>query len=79
VCNEMPLLGRRSNVVDKVETWYPRRREVPRNFLETVVGNTRRQRETKAAADVMASGNVDKDLLDALQVRLSSFVITQAF
>lgn len=59
----------RANAYDhQVETWYPRRKEVPRNFLETVVGNTRRQRQTKHAADAVASGSVDDDLRRALQV-----------
>jgi transcription initiation factor TFIID subunit 1, fungi type len=51
-----------------VETWYPRRRDVPRNFLDSVVGDTQRQRENKAVADVVAASNVEDDLSKTLSV-----------
>lgn len=52
-----------------VETWYPRRREVPRSFLESVVGGTQKQQEDKTAAEAVASGNVEDDLRQALKGR----------
>lgn len=52
-----------------VETVYPRKKEVPRGFLEAVVGDTRRQVESRRVEAVVSSGNVEHDLLLALEVR----------
>jgi hypothetical protein len=54
-----------------VETWYPRRRDVPRNFLDSVVGDTQRQRENKAVADVVAASSVEDDLSRTLNVSVT--------
>jgi hypothetical protein len=53
-------------MISVVETWYPRRRDVPRNFLDSVVGDTQRQQQSKAAADVVASSNIEDDLSKTL-------------
>jgi hypothetical protein len=51
-----------------VETLYPRKKEVPRGFLEAVVGDTKRQVESKRVEEVVSSGSVELDLRRALQV-----------
>ncbi|KAJ8496131.1 hypothetical protein ONZ45_g12574 [Pleurotus djamor] len=51
-----------------VETVYPRRKEVTKGFLESVVGTSKRQEETKRTQEV-SSGNVENDLWKALQER----------
>ncbi|KAF8078829.1 TAF1 transcription initiation factor TFIID subunit TAF1 [Lyophyllum atratum] len=52
-----------------VETVYPRKKELPRGFLDTVVGDTKRQVESKRVEDVVSSGSVEVDLRRALQAR----------
>jgi transcription initiation factor TFIID subunit 1, fungi type len=75
VCKHaLGLLTARLTYSYLVETWYPRRREIPRNFLEAVVGDTQKRQEDQTAAEAVASGSVDDDLRRALQVRLSCFV-----
>jgi hypothetical protein len=51
-----------------VETVYPRKREVPRAFLDSVVGDTRRQVESKRVEEVVSAGSVEVDLWRALEV-----------
>jgi transcription initiation factor TFIID subunit 1, fungi type len=51
-----------------VETVYPRKKEVPKGFLDTVVGDTKRQVENKLVEDVVSSGSVELDLRRALEV-----------
>lgn len=51
-----------------VETVYPRKREPPKAFLESIVGDTQRQVENKQAEDIVASGSVEQDLRKALEV-----------
>lgn len=51
-----------------VETVYPRKKEVPKGFLDTVVGDTKRQVENKLVEDVVSSGSVEVDLRRALEV-----------
>jgi hypothetical protein len=51
-----------------VETVYPRKKEVPKGFLDTVVGDTKRQVESKLVEDVVSSGSVELDLRRALEV-----------
>jgi hypothetical protein len=53
---------------DTVETVYPRKREVPKGFLEAVVGDTRRQVESRRVEEVVSSGSVEHDLRLALEV-----------
>ncbi|KAF8224254.1 atypical/TAF1 protein kinase [Tricholoma matsutake] len=50
-----------------VETVYPRKKEVPKGFLDTVVGDTKRQVENKLVEDVVSSGSVEVDLRRALE------------
>lgn len=52
-----------------VESVYPRKKDVPRNFLQTIVGDAERQVESKRVEQVVASGDVESDLRRALQVR----------
>ena len=52
-----------------VESVYPRKKEVPKNFLQTIVGDTERRVESKRVEQVVASGDVEHDLRRALQVR----------
>jgi hypothetical protein len=57
-----------------VETVYPRKKEVPKGFLDAVVGDTKRQVESKRVKDVISSGSVELDLRQALEVR-TQFVL----
>ncbi|RDB29477.1 putative transcription initiation factor TFIID subunit [Hypsizygus marmoreus] len=52
-----------------VETVYPRKKEVPKGFLDAVVGDTKRQVENKRVEDVVSSGSVELDLRRALEAR----------
>lgn len=51
-----------------METVYPRKKEIPKGFLDAVVGDTKRQVESKRVEDVVASGSVESDLRRALEV-----------
>jgi len=53
-----------------VETVYPRKKEVPKGFLEVVVGDTKRQVESRRVEEVVSSGSVEHDLRLALEVRI---------
>lgn len=50
------------------ETYYPRRKDVPKAFLEAIVGETERQVENQRVEQVVSSGNVEQDLRQALEV-----------
>lgn len=50
------------------ESIYPRKRDIPRGFLDTVVGDTKRQVENKRVEEVMSAGSIEHDLLRALEV-----------
>ena len=52
-----------------METNYPRKRETIKNFLESVVGDTRREVENKRVEEVVSARNVESDLRQALEVR----------
>ncbi|KNZ74154.1 Putative transcription initiation factor TFIID 111 kDa subunit [Termitomyces sp. J132] len=52
-----------------VETVYSRKREVPKGFLDAVVGDTKRQVENKRVEDVVSAGSVELDLRRALESR----------
>ncbi|KAG2023004.1 atypical/TAF1 protein kinase [Coprinopsis cinerea AmutBmut pab1-1] len=52
----------------QVETVYPRKRDVPRSFLESVVGDAR-SNANKRVEEVVAAGNVELDLRRALEER----------
>lgn len=51
-----------------VETVYPRKKEIPKGFLDAVVGDTKRQVESKRVEDVVSSGSVELDLRRAIEV-----------
>ncbi|TBU49318.1 hypothetical protein BD309DRAFT_882680 [Dichomitus squalens] len=51
-----------------VESVYPRKKDVPKNFLQAIVGDTERQVESKRVEQVVAAGDVESDLRRALQV-----------
>ena len=55
------------------ETVYPRQREPPKGYLETIVADSERQVENKRVEQVVASGSVEQDLRNALEV--GSFII----
>ncbi len=55
---------------ETVEIVYPRKRENPRGFLDAIVGDTKRQVESKRVEEVVASGNVEAELRKALEVCL---------
>ncbi|KZT30726.1 TAF1 transcription initiation factor TFIID subunit TAF1 [Neolentinus lepideus HHB14362 ss-1] len=55
-----------------VEPVYPRKREVPKNFLRSIVGDAERQAESQRADEVVAAGNIDYDLQNALEDRATS-------
>ncbi|KAI1793162.1 hypothetical protein LXA43DRAFT_285247 [Ganoderma leucocontextum] len=52
-----------------MESVYPRKKDVPKNFLQTIVGDAERQVESKRVEQVVASGDVESDLRRALQAR----------
>lgn len=56
-----------------VETNYPRKKETIKNFLESVVGDTRREVENKRVEEVVSARNVESDLRQALEVRPIAF------
>ncbi|KAF8632973.1 hypothetical protein AX15_001570 [Amanita polypyramis BW_CC] len=58
----------------QLETNYPRKKETIRNFLESVVGDTRREVEYKRVEEVVSAGNVESDLRQALEERFKSNV-----
>ena len=53
-----------------VESVYPRKKDVHKNFLQTIMGDAERQVESKRVEQVVASGDVESDLRRALQVRV---------
>ena len=54
-----------------MESVYPKKRDIPKNFLDGVVGDTKRQVENERVEEVVSSGSIDHDLRVALEVRLS--------
>ncbi|KAH9913336.1 atypical/TAF1 protein kinase [Epithele typhae] len=62
------LLSKRPFTVESV---YPKKKEVPKNFLQAIVGDTERQVESKRVEQVVAAGDVEHDLRRALQARTS--------
>ena len=53
-----------------VETVNPRKKEVPKGYLKSVVGAMKRQVENKRVEEEVAAGSVEDDLVRALEVRL---------
>ncbi|KAK2461592.1 hypothetical protein APHAL10511_006055 [Amanita phalloides] len=58
----------------QLETHYPRKKETFKNFLESVVGDARREVENKRVEEVVSAGNVESDLRQALEERFKSNV-----
>ena len=52
-----------------MEPAYPKRREPVKGFLDAIVGESQRQAQSKRVAEVVASGDIDQDLRQALEVR----------
>jgi hypothetical protein len=52
-----------------VESVYPKKRDIPKNFLDGVVGDMKRQVENERVEEVVSSGSIDHDLRAALEVR----------
>ncbi|KAJ7786552.1 TAF1 transcription initiation factor TFIID subunit TAF1 [Mycena metata] len=52
-----------------IETVYPRKREIPRGYLESVVGDAKRQVESQRVEAIVASSNIESDLRKALEDR----------
>ncbi|KAF5385168.1 hypothetical protein D9615_001340 [Tricholomella constricta] len=64
--------GRKTRLAKRpfhVETVYARKKELPKGFLDAVVGDTKRQVENKRVEDVVSSGSVELDLRRALEAR----------
>ncbi|KAF8445744.1 TAF1 transcription initiation factor TFIID subunit TAF1 [Boletus edulis BED1] len=55
-----------------VESIYPRKRDVPRGFLEAVAGDTQRQNESKRVEEVVSAGSIENDLVKAIEERENS-------
>lgn len=47
---------------------YPKKRDIPKNFLQAIVGDAERQVESKRVEQAVASGDVEHDLRRALEV-----------
>ncbi|KAJ3519520.1 hypothetical protein NM688_g9291 [Phlebia brevispora] len=58
----------------QLEPFYPRRKEVPKAFLEGVVGEAERQVESKRVEEFISSGNIEQDLRQAIKTRAKSDV-----
>lgn len=53
-----------------MESIYPRKRDVPKGYLDAVVGAAKRLEETQRVKDVVSAGNVEQDLRRAIEVKL---------
>ncbi|KAI0257021.1 hypothetical protein BJV78DRAFT_1357186 [Lactifluus subvellereus] len=51
----------------QLESVYPKKRDIPKNFLDIVVGDTKRQVENERVEEVVSSGSIDHDLHAALE------------
>ncbi|KAG5654712.1 hypothetical protein H0H81_007468 [Sphagnurus paluster] len=63
---------RKSRLVKRpfhVETVYPRKKELPKAFLDVVVGDVKREVESKRVEDVVSAGSVEHDLRQAIEAR----------
>ncbi|KAG7098967.1 hypothetical protein E1B28_000855 [Marasmius oreades] len=52
-----------------VETVYPRKKEAPKGFLESVAGDAKRIVESKRVEEVISSSSIEADLRRALEVQ----------
>ena len=59
----------------QVETVNPRKKEVPKSYLKTVVGEAKRQVETKRVEEEVAAGSVEDDLAQTLEVCYSCVLV----
>lgn len=64
--------------VPQVETVYPRRKEVPKGYLRSIVGDAERQVEYKRVEEVVASGSIEHDLRRAIKVRVQGCYLDSA-
>lgn len=62
-----------------MESVYPKKRDIPKNFLDVVVGDTKRQVENERVEEVVSSGSIDHDLRAALEVRFPLYYIEEPF
>lgn len=51
-----------------METAYPRKKDIPKNFLDAVVGEAERQAQHRRVEQEVSSGTVEQDLRQALEV-----------
>lgn len=61
---------KKSRVVKRplqLESVYSKKRDVPKNFLDGVVGDTKRQVENERVEEVVSSGSIDHELRAALE------------
>ncbi|KAL4252498.1 Transcription initiation factor TFIID subunit 1 histone acetyltransferase domain-containing protein [Abortiporus biennis] len=58
----------------QVEPVFPRKKDIPKGFLDAIVGDTQRQVESKRVEQVVASGSIEADLRHALEERENSDV-----
>ncbi|KAF8273979.1 hypothetical protein EI94DRAFT_1714431 [Lactarius quietus] len=61
---------KKSRVVKRplqLESVYSKKRDVPKHFLDGVVGDTKRQVENERVEEVVSSGSIDQDLRAALE------------
>ncbi|KAH0838142.1 hypothetical protein J3R83DRAFT_6393 [Lanmaoa asiatica] len=67
--------GKKSRITKRpltAESIYPRKRDVPRGFLEAVAGDTQRQNESKRVEEVVSAGSIEIDLVKAIEERENS-------
>ncbi|KIY51236.1 hypothetical protein FISHEDRAFT_64273 [Fistulina hepatica ATCC 64428] len=66
-------LPRKSRIAKRppfqVEMTYFRKKEVPKDFLKTIVGDAKNQSESQRVEHVVASGSVEEDLRRAIELR----------
>ncbi|KAG9314188.1 TAF1 transcription initiation factor TFIID subunit TAF1 [Chiua virens] len=67
--------GKKSRITKRpliAESVYPRKRDIPRGFLEAVAGDTQRRNESKRVEEVVSAGNIENDLVKAIEGRENS-------
>ena len=70
--------GRSTELTERVvELTYARKREVPKNYLDLVVGDTKRQVENKRVEEVVSAGSIESDLRHALEVRKLTLLLSR--
>ncbi|KAI0308313.1 TAF1 transcription initiation factor TFIID subunit TAF1 [Multifurca ochricompacta] len=56
----------------QLESVYPKKRDIPKNFLDGVVGDTKRRVENERVEEVVSSGSIDHDLRTALERKIGN-------